>query len=77
MRETVLTTVLGIIFGIGVGSLVSYAIVRSLEQEFLRFVRGVDCFAWLMGAVLTVVFTVAVNFIALRKVKNLKLTDIA
>lgn len=77
LRETVLTTVLGIVFGIGVGSLVSYAIVRSLEQEFLRFVRGVDCFAWLMGAVLTVVFTVAVNFIALRKVKNLKLTDIA
>ncbi len=76
-RETVLTTALGIIFGVGVGSLVSYVIVRSLEQEFLRFVRAVDPFAWLMGAVLTMVFTLAVNIVALRKVKSLKLTDIA
>jgi hypothetical protein len=32
---------------------------------------------YLIGAAMTVLFTVIVNIIALRKVKNLKLTDVA
>ena len=77
LRETVLTTIAGIVLGIALGSVVSYSILRTMEQTFIQFFRGVCVPAWLIGAGLTVVFTVIVNFIALRKTKDLKLTDAA
>ena len=77
LRETILTTILGILFGIAAGTGVAYSIVRTLEQSFLKLDRTPDLIAWLCGAVLTIVFTVIVNAIALRNVKNLRLTDVA
>ena len=77
LRETVITTILGIIIGIASGAGIAYSIIRTLEQSFLQFDRSVSLIAWLVGAALTVLFTVIVNAIALRKVKNLKLTDVA
>ena len=77
LRETILTTVLGILSGLAVGSALAYWIIRTLEQEFIRFGRGVDLLAWLIAILMTVFFTVIVNVIALRNVRKLKLTDIA
>lgn len=77
LRETVVTTALGIILGIALGSLLGYSITRALEQPNIQFHRGVCITAWLIGAALTLLFTAIVNFIALRKVKKLKLTDAA
>ena len=77
LRETVITTLLGILLGIAIGSGIGYKIVRSLEQSFVQFDRSVAVSAWAIGAAMTVLFTVIVNIIALRKVKNLKLTDVA
>ena len=75
-RETVITTLLGILIGLVVGSAIGYQIVRALEQSFVRLERGLCFPGWLYGAAMTVVFTVIVNAIALRKVKHLKLTDV-
>ena len=77
LRETVLTTILGILLGVLIGSGIAYQICRALEQPFLQFVRSISLPAWASGAALTVLFTVLVNFIALRPVKNLRLTDVA
>ena len=76
-RETVLTTIAGILLGIAMGSGIAYRIVRSMEQAFIRFDRGVSLTAWLYGAAITVLFTVIIHVIVLRKVRNLKLTDAA
>ena len=76
IRETVLTTALGILLGLALGSGIAYKIIRSMEQAFFQFDRRISFFAWLMGAVITVVFTVIINVLALRRVKNLKLTDV-
>ena len=75
LRETVVTTLLGILIGIAVGAGAAYSIVRTLEQVALQFDRSFDYTAWLIAAAITVIFTVIVNMIALRKVRNLKLTD--
>ena len=77
LRETFFTTAVGILLGIALGAGIGYKIVRSLEQSFLQFDRGVSLLAWLVGALITIVFTVIVNAIALQKVKKLKLTDAA
>ena len=76
-RETVFTTTLGILLGLAAGSCVGYRIVRAMEQSFIQLERGVCFPAWGYAAAMTVLFTVIVNVIALRKVKNLKLTDVA
>lgn len=74
-RETILTTLAGIVLGIALGSGIAYRIVRSMEQAFIRFDRSVSPLAWLYGALITVLFTILINAIVLRKVKHLKLTD--
>ena len=75
LRETVVTTTAGIVLGIALGSGIGYKIVRSLEQSFVQLDRRISILAWLVGIGLTVVFTVVVNAIALKKVRKLKLTD--
>ena len=76
-RETFITTGLGILLGLALGSGIAYHILRSMEQAFFRFDRSISLTAWLAGAVLTIIFTVIVNIIALKPVKDLKLTDVA
>ena len=77
LRETVVTTAIGIVLGIGLGAWIGYQIVRSLEQSFKQLDRSVSVLAWLIGAALTAAFAVIVNAIALKKVKTLKLTDLS
>ena len=77
LRETVVTTAAGILLGIGLGTVIGYKIVCSLEQSFVQFDRRPSIVAWIIGALMTIVFTVIVNAIALKKVRTLKLTDVA
>ena len=77
LRETVVTTATGILLGIGLGTGIGYKIVCSLEQSFVQFDRRPSIVAWIIGALMTIGFTVIVNAIALKKVRTLKLTDAA
>ena len=77
LRETVVTTAAGILLGVGLGTVIGYKIVCSLEQSFVQFDRRPSVVAWIVGALMTIAFTVIVNAIALKKVKKLKLTDAA
>ena len=77
LRETVVTTVIGIVLGIISGSVISYHIIRSMEQPFLQFDRDLCPKAWLIGTVMTLFFTVVINIIALHRIKDLKLADIS
>lgn len=76
LRETFVTTAVGIFIGIGLGAVIGYSIIRSLEQGAVQFDRSPKPLAWLIGALITIAFTVIVNAIALRKVRHLKLTDV-
>ena len=75
LLETIATTIAGIILGIAVGSVMGYVVIRSIETTYLQFVRGISLVAWGLGAVITVIFTLGINAIALKKIKHLKLTD--
>ena len=77
LREMVVSTALGIVLGLGAGALLGYRVIRLLESASVRFMRGVQWEAWLLAALITVVFAVAINAAALRKVRYLKLTDVA
>ncbi len=77
LREMVVSTALGIALGLGAGTLLGYRVILLLEGTTVRFMRGIQWEAWLFAALITIVFAVVVNAAALRKVKYLKLTDVA
>ncbi|MCR4804043.1 MAG: ABC transporter permease [Clostridia bacterium] len=77
LREMVVSTALGIALGLGAGTLLGYRVILLLEGTTVRFMRGIQWEAWLFAALITVVFAAVVNAAALRKVKYLKLTDVA
>lgn len=74
--ETIITTVIGILLGIGVGALMGYIVIRFIEMPHAQFVRTPYVLGWLISAAVTAVFSVVINKFGTRKVKDLKLTDV-
>ncbi len=75
--EIIVSTVLGIIIGLGLGSLLAYKVVRLLESMILHFDRSIQYTSWVIAAVFTLFFTAVISAWALRKVKRLSLTDVS
>ena len=71
-----ITTLLGILLGIGMGAGIAYKITRAMETVFVQYDRSVCLPAWAYGAAITVLFTLLVNVVVLRQIKDLKLTDV-
>lgn len=76
VREAVFTTIVGILVGIAAGSVFAYAIVKFIEQRHVGFDATPSFSGWLYSAGLTALYSVIIYSISLRKVKDLKLTDI-
>ena len=75
-RETVFTTVVGMLVGVVMGALIAYRITRSLETAFVQYNRSVCLPAWAYGVAITAIFTIVINVVVLRQVRHLKLTDL-
>ena len=76
LRESAVTTALGILLGVAAGCGIGYYIVRSVELPYTQFDRSIYAPAWLYAAGITALFAVVIHAIALMKVKKLKLTDL-
>ena len=76
-REAIVTNLLGIVLGLGAGMLLAYKILRLLEGATARFLRAPQPIALVLAVLITAGFSVILNMIALRKIKYLKLTDVA
>ena len=77
LEESIFTTVLGIILGLLMGSFLGSSIIRSFEKPHLQLHKSINFKAWLMSTLITVIFSLVINFLALRKVKKMQMTDIA
>jgi putative ABC transport system permease protein len=77
LKETVATTVSGLVLGIVGGYALTAFLVRIVESGDSMFVRSFNPKAWLFAAVVESVFALIINAISYRRVKKLKLTDIA
>ena len=75
VRESVVTTVVGILIGIAMGAGIAYKIICATESVFIQYDRSVSLPAWLFGAAITAMFAVLINALVLRQVRTLKLTD--
>lgn len=75
--EAVVSTVLGIALGLVLGSLLYRRLIALAENGVMHFLRGVQWSSWLYAALITLLFSVSIYSLALRKIKYLKLTDAA
>ena len=75
-REAVVTTMAGILLGIGVGAVCGYLILRFVEHPGVGFYLAPSLSAWLCSAGITALYSIGIYAFSLRKVKDLKLTDI-
>ena len=70
-RETVLLTIIGIMFGLMGGYFLNYFILGTCEINMLRFAKVINPLSFLYAILITVIFTIIVNVItyfALKKI---------
>ncbi|MBQ7266516.1 MAG: FtsX-like permease family protein [Firmicutes bacterium] len=75
-RESVITTLMGIFMGVGFGCVLARAIILGLEKPDLQLAREPNTVAWIISVGITALFSLIINAIVMRKVKNLKLSDV-
>jgi len=76
-RETIVTTAIGIVLGVLAGAAADPFIIRAMEQPDLQFIRSFHPLAWVAAVVLEVLFSVIINSLVFRKVKDLNFRDIS
>ncbi len=76
LKETIVTTIVGIAGGVIAGCLMTDFLVRTVEGTDTMFVRTVNPTAWLIAILLEGTFALLINLFAFRRVKRLRLTDI-
>ena len=76
-RETIITTIAGLILGVIVGAIFTPRIITMIQQEDVEYVNIFHTVAWLTAVGIEGSFAVLINSIVFNKVKNLDLRDIA
>ena len=76
MREALITAILGFIIGVIIGTLLAKMMVMIIEQPDVMLYRGFQPVSWVIAVVMEAVFAFVTDFLAFRKVKNVKVTDI-
>jgi len=76
-KESILTTAAGLIIGVVVGAILTPLIIKGMQQPDLEFVKSFQPVAWGSAVGLEALFSIIINTLVYRKVKDLNLKDIA
>ena len=74
-RETIILTVLGMLFGIGGGYFLTLYIIKTCELDILMFNPQITIWSYLLGILITGVFAVIVNIITYFSLKKIDMID--
>ena len=77
VRESIITTIAGIVFGVVIGAIITPILIRTMQQPDLEFIESFQPFAWIAAAGIEAAFAILINNVVFRKVKDLNLRDIA
>ena len=75
-REAILTTVVGLILGVILGSHISTFAIKAMEQPDTQFVRDFNPRAWIIAIAIEVLFASIIYAISFRKIDNLDFREI-
>ena len=74
-RESVLLTIMGIIVGFILGIQLHKFVIITAEVEMVMFGRNIYNVSYLFAALLTLGFSLAVNFAMHKRLKNVSMTE--
>lgn len=77
LYEPVITTLIGMLTGLGTGSLLGFCILRLMETDMLHFDRSIQLEAWKWTMLAVLVFLAVICIISMRKARDPRLTDAA
>ena len=76
LRETIITTVCGLIAGVLAGWAMTEPVVRTVEVGEMLFVRDFNVIAWIIATGMEAVFAITINFFAFRYVRSFDITEL-
>lgn len=76
-KETVVTTVSGLVLGVGLGAVLTPIVIGLLQSDDLALVKDFNLIAWAFAVGIETIFAILINGLVFRKVKKLDLKDIA
>lgn len=74
-RENILTTILGIVIGWGLGLILHRFVVLTAEVDLVMFSREMVWYAYILSAILTAVFAIIVNLLLHVKLKKIDMVE--
>ena len=74
-RESVTLTVIGILFGLVLGVILHAFVVSTAEVDMVMFGREIKAMSYVISAVLTLVFSILVDFAMHFRLKNISMVD--
>ncbi|MDD6488591.1 MAG: FtsX-like permease family protein [Clostridia bacterium] len=74
-RENLVLTVVGALVGMFLGSGLTYFIINTIQMDMVMFSKDISIFCYIMGFVLTLVFSLFVNFIMYFKMKKISMVE--
>ncbi|MHC1747112.1 MAG: FtsX-like permease family protein [Cellulosilyticaceae bacterium] len=74
-RENLILTIIGTIGGLGLGVILHKFIMGTFEMDNIMFGLSIRLLSFVLGAALTMLFAVAVNFAMYYKLKNIKMIE--
>ncbi|MDO4565587.1 MAG: FtsX-like permease family protein [Clostridia bacterium] len=75
-RDNIVLTIIGLLLGCGCGLGLGYVVIRFVEVEMEHFYRAPNLLACLYACAIGAAFALVVNFIALRRINTLNLTNV-
>lgn len=74
-RENLVLTVVGAVVGMFLGSWLTHFIINTIQMDMVMFSKDISVLCYIMGFVLTVVFSLLVNLIMYFKMKKISMVE--
>lgn len=74
-KETMILTIIGILFGLVFGILLTNIIIDTVEIEMVRFIRHINVVSFIISSLITIIFTVIVIIITHYSLKKIDMIE--
>ena len=74
-RENILLTVIGLIGGLILGDIFHKFIMVTVEMDYVMFGRSIDMKSFIIASILTIIFSLLVNWSMYFKLKNVEMVE--
>jgi len=74
-RENIILTLIGSSLGLILGYYLSMFVIQTAEVDMVMFGREIYPFSFVLAALMTIIFALFVNFVMLKKIRNINMVE--